>query len=45
MHALLASIDRLLVLHNGTFIVGGDPHAVIRSPEVAEIYMGMETDV
>jgi branched-chain amino acid transport system ATP-binding protein len=45
VHALLASIDRLLVLHNGTFIAGGDPHAVIRSPEVAEIYMGMETDV
>ena len=45
VHALLASIDRLLVLHNGTFIAGGDPHAVIRSSEVAEIYMGMETDV
>jgi branched-chain amino acid transport system ATP-binding protein len=45
VHALLASIDRLLVLHNGAFIAGGDPHAVIRSPEVAEIYMGMETDV
>src|SRR6185503_16928855 len=44
VHALLASIDRLLVLHNGTFIAGGDPHAVVRSPEVAEIYMGMETD-
>jgi branched-chain amino acid transport system ATP-binding protein len=45
VHALLASIDRLLVLHNGAFIAEGDPHAVIRSPEVSEIYMGMETDV
>jgi branched-chain amino acid transport system ATP-binding protein len=45
VHALLASIDRLLVLHNGAFIAGGDPHAVIRSAQVAEIYMGMETDV
>jgi len=45
VHALLASIDRLLVLHNGRFIAEGDPHTVIRSPEVAEIYMGMETDV
>jgi branched-chain amino acid transport system ATP-binding protein len=45
VHALLASVDRLLVLHNGAFIAGGDPHAVIRSPEVSEIYMGMETDV
>jgi branched-chain amino acid transport system ATP-binding protein len=45
VHALLASIDRLLVLHNGAFIAEGDPRAVIRSPEVSEIYMGMETDV
>ena len=44
VHALLASIDRLLVLHNGTFIAGGDPQTVIRSPQVAEIYMGIEAD-
>jgi branched-chain amino acid transport system ATP-binding protein len=44
VHALLASIDRLLVLHNGSFIAGGDPQAVIRSPQVAEIYMGIEAD-
>jgi len=44
VHALLASIDRLLVLHNGNFIAGGDPQAVIRSPQVAEIYMGIEAD-
>ncbi len=44
VHALLASIDRLLVLHNGGFIADGDPHAVIRSPQVAEIYMGIEAD-
>lgn len=42
VHALLASVDRLVVLHNGTFIADGEPHAVIRSPAVAEIYMGME---
>ena len=40
VHALLASIDRLVVLHNGALIADGDPHAVIRSPQVAEIYMG-----
>jgi branched-chain amino acid transport system ATP-binding protein len=45
VHALLASVDRLLVLHNGAFIADGDPHTVIRSPAVCEIYMGMETDV
>jgi branched-chain amino acid transport system ATP-binding protein len=45
VHALVASIDRLLVLHNGAFIAEGDPHAVIRSDMVSEIYMGIETDV
>ncbi len=44
VHALLASIDRLLVLHNGAFIADGDPHTVIKSPQVAEIYMGLEAD-
>jgi branched-chain amino acid transport system ATP-binding protein len=44
VHALLASIDRLLVLHNGTFIAAGDPATVIRSPQVAEIYLGIEAD-
>ena len=44
VHALIASIDRLLVLHNGAFIAAGDPQTVIRSPQVAEIYMGIEAD-
>ncbi len=44
VHALLATIDRLLVLHGGKFIAQGDPHTVIRSPQVAEIYMGIEAD-
>jgi branched-chain amino acid transport system ATP-binding protein len=44
VHALLASIDRLLVLHNGAFIADGEPQAVIRIPQVAEIYMGLEAD-
>lgn len=46
VHALIASVDRLLVLHNGGFIADGEPQAVIRRPQVAEIYMGqieMET--
>ncbi|HUL89759.1 MAG TPA: ABC transporter ATP-binding protein [Pseudolabrys sp.] len=45
VHALLAVIDRLLVLHGGKFIAAGDPHAVIRSQQVAEIYMGIDADV
>ena len=44
VHALIASIDRLLVLHNGGFIAQGDPAAVIKSPQVAEIYLGIEAD-
>ncbi len=44
VHALLATIDRLAVLHGGKFIAEGDPQTVIRSPEVAEIYMGIAAD-
>jgi branched-chain amino acid transport system ATP-binding protein len=44
VHALVASIDRLLVLHNGGFIAAGDPATVLRSSEVAEIYLGIEAD-
>jgi branched-chain amino acid transport system ATP-binding protein len=44
VHALLASIDRLAVLHNGAFIAQGAPQAVIRSDAVAEIYMGIAAD-
>jgi branched-chain amino acid transport system ATP-binding protein len=44
VHALLATVDRLAVLHDGKFIAEGDPRSVIRSPQVAEIYMGITTD-
>ncbi len=44
VHALVASIDRLLVLHNGAFIAAGDPAAVIKSPQVSEIYLGIQAD-
>jgi branched-chain amino acid transport system ATP-binding protein len=44
VHALLAAVDRLLVLHGGKFIAEGDPRTVIRSPQVAEIYMGIVAD-
>jgi branched-chain amino acid transport system ATP-binding protein len=41
VHALLATVDRLVVLHGGRFIAEGDPRAVIDSPQVREIYMGI----
>jgi branched-chain amino acid transport system ATP-binding protein len=44
VHALLAAVDRLAVLHGGRFIAEGDPHKVIRSPQVNEIYMGIAAD-
>jgi branched-chain amino acid transport system ATP-binding protein len=44
VHALLAAVDRLAVLHGGRFIAEGDPATVIKSPEVAEIYMGIAAD-
>ena len=44
VYALLATVDRLAVLHGGSFIAEGDPHTVIKSPEVAEIYMGIAAD-
>jgi branched-chain amino acid transport system ATP-binding protein len=44
VHALLAVIDRLVVLHGGAFIAQGDPQEVIRSPQVNEIYMGIPAD-
>jgi branched-chain amino acid transport system ATP-binding protein len=44
VHALIAVVDRLVALHGGAFIAQGDPQAVIRSPAVAEIYMGIPAD-
>jgi branched-chain amino acid transport system ATP-binding protein len=44
VHALLAAIDRLVVLYNGSFIAAGDPQTVIKSPAVEDIYMGIAAD-
>jgi len=44
VHALLAAIDRLVVLHGGSLIAQGDPQTVIRSPAVADIYLGIAAD-
>jgi len=42
VHALLAAVDRLVVLHAGSLIAEGDPQEVVRRPQVREIYMGIE---
>ncbi len=44
VHALIAAVDRLVVLHGGALIAEGLPAEVIRRPQVAEIYMGIEAD-
>jgi branched-chain amino acid transport system ATP-binding protein len=44
VHALVAVVDRLAVLHGGAIIAQGEPQAVIRMPAVAEIYMGIAAD-
>jgi branched-chain amino acid transport system ATP-binding protein len=41
MHALIAVVDRIVVLAGGAIIADDAPHAVIRNPRVAEIYMGI----
>jgi branched-chain amino acid transport system ATP-binding protein len=44
VHALVAVVDRVVVLHGGRLIAEGDPAEVIRSPLVAEVYMGIPTE-
>jgi branched-chain amino acid transport system ATP-binding protein len=41
VHALVAVVERLIVLDFGRKIAEGAPDAVMRSPEVQEIYMGI----
>ena len=41
VHALLATVDRIVVLAGGGFIADDRPAAAIRHPKVVEIYMGI----
>ncbi|MGB7102061.1 MAG: ABC transporter ATP-binding protein [Xanthobacteraceae bacterium] len=43
VHALLAAVDRIVVLAGGTFIADDRPEAAVRHPKVTEIYMGIPT--
>jgi branched-chain amino acid transport system ATP-binding protein len=42
VHALVAVVDRLLVLNFGRKVADGEPRKVIASPNVREIYLGIE---
>ena len=44
VHALLAVIDRLVVINFGKMVAEGEPRAVMADPMVQEIYMGIEVD-
>jgi branched-chain amino acid transport system ATP-binding protein len=44
VHALVAVVDRLVVLYGGGLIGAGEPRTVIQSPAVREIYMGIPAD-
>lgn len=44
VHALLEIVDRLIVIDFGRLIADGEPHAIMASSEVQEIYLGIEVD-
>lgn len=44
VHALLAVVDRLVVINFGKKIAEGEPEAIMNSREVQEIYLGIEAN-
>jgi len=42
VHALLAVVDRLVVINFGALLTEGEPETVMASREVREVYMGIE---
>ncbi len=44
VHALLAVVERLIVIDFGKKIAEGEPKAIMQSPEVKEIYLGVDPD-
>ena len=42
VHALLSVVDRLVALAAGRKLIEGEPHAVIESPELRDVYLGTE---
>ena len=44
MHALVATVQRLIVLDFGRAIAAGEPAAVIKDPAVQQVYMGIEPE-
>ncbi|MDA9318364.1 MAG: ABC transporter ATP-binding protein [Octadecabacter sp.] len=44
VHALLAVVDKLMVIDFGSKIAEGEPRAIMESPQVQEIYLGIAAD-
>ena len=44
VHALLSVVSRLVVINFGQKLDDGEPHAVIKSPEVQKVYMGISVE-
>ena len=44
VHALVAVVERLFVMNFGQKLAEGDPRAVMESPQVQEVYMGIEAE-
>ena len=42
VHAIMAVVDRLIVIDFGKKIAEGEPQAIMQSPQVQEIYLGIE---
>jgi len=45
VHALVSVVDRLMCLAEGSILAIGDPHEVMRSPAVIEVYLGTTFDI
>ena len=44
VHALLAVVDRLIAINFGALLQEGEPRAVMASPEVQQVYMGISVE-
>lgn len=42
LHALVAVVDRVQAIHFGKHLIEGDPREIINSPEIREVYLGVE---
>lgn len=45
VHALLAVVDRLIVIDFGRIVANGNPQQTMNSDQVREIYLGIDADV